>query len=133
MAESVFTVTQPSKTPEIIELTFDTAPSISGQLRTLLPTIEHYRTAGRSLKKIHSALISGGHLSCSWRTFEKTYYRIRKQPQSSAQSSIEPAQALTPTADSPRPKRDIAKALKSFDMEAHQAIARAEFARNRPS
>ena len=67
--------------PEIIELTFEEPLSVSQRVRALLETIEHYRSQGRSLRDIYNALIAGEHLSdCRWRTFEKTYYRIRKEP-----------------------------------------------------
>lgn len=66
--------------PEIIALTFAEPVTASTQVRKLLGTIEHYRAAGRSVREIHTALIAGGHLSnCSQRTFEKIYYRIRKE------------------------------------------------------
>jgi len=65
--------------PQLIELTFPEPVTASTQIRQLLPTIEHYRREGRSVRAIHSALVANGHLSgCRWRTFEKTYYRVRK-------------------------------------------------------
>ena len=65
--------------PKIIELTFPEPVTASTQIRRLLPTIEHYRSEGRSVRAIHRALVASGHLSgCRWRTFEKTYYRVRK-------------------------------------------------------
>ena len=64
---------------EIIELSFPELVTVSTQIRQLLPTIEHYRSQGRSVRAIHSALVESGHLSgCRWRTFEKTYYQVRK-------------------------------------------------------
>ena len=65
--------------PEIIELSFPEPVTASTQIRQLLPTIEHYRSEGRSVQAIYHALVESGHLSgCRWRTFEKTYYRVRK-------------------------------------------------------
>lgn len=65
---------------EIIELTFPSAVTATTQIRKLLATIEHYRSKGRSLREIHRALVDNGHLEgCGWATFEKSYYRVRKQ------------------------------------------------------
>lgn len=66
--------------PDIVELTFAAPVTATIQIRQLLPTIAHYRSQGRSVREIYRALVAGEHLSnCKWRTFEKTYYRLRKQ------------------------------------------------------
>lgn len=114
--------------PDILDLTFDEGPSISSQVKSLLPTIAHYRDSGRSLRKIHTALVEGGHISCQWRTFEKTYYRIRPQSPPSVQSP-KPS-PLPAAADRPTKPRNIREVMETFDLEKHQAIARAEFARH---
>ena len=48
--------------PEIIELTFPDPVTAATQIRALLPTIAHYRSEGRSVRAIYSALVEGGHL-----------------------------------------------------------------------
>lgn len=71
--------------PKIIVLTFAEPVTATTQVRKLLGTIEHYRAAGRTVREIHTALIAGGHLSnCRQRTFEKIYYRIRKESSSAS-------------------------------------------------
>ena len=69
-----------SKAPrEIIELSFADPATAADQVERLLPTIDHYRSQGQSLRKIYDALIAGEHLSnCKWRTFETLYYRTRE-------------------------------------------------------
>ena len=64
---------------EIVELSFTEPVTVAAQVRHLLPTIEHYRSQGHSLRKIYGALLDSEHLSsCKWRTFETIYYRIRE-------------------------------------------------------
>ena len=64
----------------ILSLDFDSKPSVSGQVRKLLPTIEHYKEQeGYSLRQIYDALYAKAHVQCAWPSFQNTYYRVRKE------------------------------------------------------
>lgn len=133
----------------ILSLDFDSKPSVSGQVRKLLPTIEHYKEQeGYSLRQIYDALQAKNYTQCAWPSFQNTYYRVRKetdevQPPEKAAVQLSkgkpvPTQLLSPAKTSqtemkvPSPKRfskgETSPTLNGgLDLEAHQAKARAVF------
>ena len=121
-------------TAPIISLDFDSKPSVSGQVRKLLPTIEHYKEQeGYSLRQIYDALYAKAHVQCAWPSFQNTYYRVRKE--NSGQAPGEEAQP-SPLVSVPQPPRSRSKPVRSrqsfgggLDLDVHQAKAKAVFDR----
>ena len=136
-------------TASVLSLDFDSKPSVSGQVRKLLPTIEHYKEQeGYSLRQIYDALQAKNYTQCAWPSFQNTYYRVRKEtdevqpPEKDAvqlsKGKPAPTQLLSPAKTSqtemkvPSPKRfskgEVSPTLNGgLDLEAHQAKARAVF------
>ncbi|MEO0707820.1 MAG: hypothetical protein AAF050_19450 [Cyanobacteria bacterium J06649_5] len=130
-------------TAPVLSLDFDSKPSVSGQVRKLLPTIEHYKEQeGYSLCQIYDALYAKAHVQCAWPSFQNTYYRVRKEndaqlpeeePKPSPLASVPQSPRLRPKpvrSHSPSVGRSQ-QSLSSggLDIEAHQAKARAVFDR----
>lgn len=118
----------------ILSLDFDSKPSVSGQVRKLLPTIEHYKEQeGYSLRQIYDALHVEDHVQCAWPSFQNTYYRVRKED--AMRLSAEETMLSQPTSLSkpPRTEPRVVSSKKSLngglDLAAHQAKARAVFDR----
>lgn len=121
----------------ILSLDFDSKPSVSGQVRKLLPTIAHYKEQeGYSLRQIYDALHAKAHVQSTWASFQNTYYRVRKENNVQAP---EEAPQPSPLASVPQPSRSRSKPVRSarsqqslsggLDLEAHQARAKAVFDR----
>lgn len=73
-------VVKKDDTAPVLSLDFDSKPSVSGQVRKLLPTIEHYKEQeGYSLRQIYDALQAKNYTQCAWPSFQNTYYRVRKE------------------------------------------------------
>ena len=130
----------------VLSLDFDSKPSVSGQVRKLLTTIEHYKEQeGYSLRQIYDALSAKDYVQCAWPSFQNTYYRVRKE--NSVQAAGEEAE-LSPPVSVPQPLRSKPKSVRShssaegraqqsfsgggLDLEVHQAKARAVFDRSLP-
>lgn len=118
----------------ILSLDFDSKPSVSGQVRKLLPTIEHYKEQeGYSLRQIYDALHAEAHVQCAWPSFQNTYYRVRKE--SAMRLSAEEATPSQPTSPSkpPRMETNVVSSKNppssGLDLAVHQAKARAVFDR----
>lgn len=130
-------VVKKDDTAPVLSLDFDSKPSVSGQVRKLLPTIEHYKSQeGYSLRQIYDALYAKAHVQCAWPSFQNTYYRVRKE--NSVQAPGEEPKS-SPLASVPQPSRSSQKSVRShrsqqslsggLDLEAHQARAKAVFDR----
>ncbi|MEO0519124.1 MAG: hypothetical protein AAF171_17685 [Cyanobacteria bacterium P01_A01_bin.116] len=124
-------------TAPILSLDFDSKPSVSGQVRKLLPTIEHYKEQeGYSLRQIYDALYAKAHVQSTWASFQNTYYRVRKEndaqapkeaPQPSSSASVsQPSRTVQKSVRSQRSQQSLSGGL---DLEAHQARAKAVFDR----
>ncbi|MEM6452517.1 MAG: hypothetical protein AAF703_19645 [Cyanobacteria bacterium P01_D01_bin.105] len=129
-------------TAPVLSLDFDAKPSVSGQVRKLLPTIEHYKEQeGYSLRQIYDALYAKAHVQCAWPSFQNTYYRVRKEnseqapgeePKSSPLASVpQPSRSRQKSArwQSPSEGRSQQSLSGGLDLEAHQAKAKAVFDR----
>ena len=127
-------VVKKDDTAPILSLDFDSKPSVSGQVRKLLPTIEHYKEQeGYSLRQIYDALHTEAHVQCAWPSFQNTYYRVRKE--NAMRLSAEETTPSQPTSPS-KPPRMETKVVSSknplssgLDLAVHQAKARAVFDR----
>ena len=141
-------VVKKDDTAPVLSLEFDSKPSVSGQVRKLLPTIEHYKSQeGYSLRQIYDALQAKDYIQCAWPSFQNTYYRVRKEaedarsPEEATQSSKGEtvrwqspsegrSQPLSPSKP-PRKKIEISPSKRplsgGLDLAAHQAKARAVF------
>lgn len=124
-------------TASILSLDFDAKPSVSGQVRKLLPTIEHYKEQeGYSLRQIYDALQAKAHVECAWPSFQNTYYRVRKEDDDVQvlEKVTKRSQPMSPVIAS-RPEASPALSRQPFsrglDLEAHQAKARAVFDQKR--
>lgn len=126
----------------VLSLDFESKPSVSGQIRKLLPTIEHYKEQeGYSLRQIYDALQAKAHVQCAWPSFQNTYYRVRKENNTQVpEEEIE----RSPLASTSQPSHSRSKSVRwhspstgrspqslggGLDLEAHQAKARAVFDR----
>ena len=119
-------------TASVLSLDFDSKPSVSGQVRKLLPTIEHYKEQeGYSLHQIYNALYAKAHVQCAWSSFQNTYYRVRKENDAQI-----PEEDLKPSPLASAPQSSRLKSVRSqqsfsggLNLEAHQAKAKAVFDR----
>ena len=117
-------------------------------VKRLLPTIEHYRELGKTLKTIHKVLVAEGIVSMSFGAFRSCYYTQRKIKQSSNISALDSSKPYIPPASSKRKKSvkqseaerkedaSIAENIRKIETDgesledylaAHQAQARAFF------
>ena len=116
----------------ILSLDFDFRPSVSGQVRKLLPTIEHYKEQeGYSLRQIYDALYAKAHVQRAWPSFQNTYYRVRKEDD--VQIPEEEPKPLPPASAPQSSRLKSVRSQQSFsgglNLEAHQAKAKAVFDR----
>lgn len=121
-------------TAPILSLDFNSKPSVSGQVRKLLPTIEHYKEQeGYSLRQIYDALHAEAHVQCAWPSFQNTYYRVRKEDAMRfSAEEIMPSQPISPSNSSRTKTKGVSSKnplSSGLDLAAHQAKARAVFDR----
>lgn len=125
-------VVKKDDTAPVLSLDFDSKPSVSGQVRKLLPTIEHYKAQeGYSLRQIYDALHAKAHIQCAWPSFQNTYYRVRKGADVQIPEEETKPLSSAPTSSRSRPNPSPSQRSLSggLDLDAHQAKARAVFDR----